>query len=237
MNQRDLLNQVQPTFTRDSIPGLYDSLDPEWLEFRDEQFEHIQNRLILSLFDHTGAWAQPYRDAGYPVYQFDLDPQGFGWADDIADFNVEHLTADLDISLVYGILAAPPCTMFTSSCNRTWADKDADGRTAAALHLVNQAIRTVELFSPVFWALENPVGRMNKLAGLGPGYFFQPYDFGDPYPKKTGIWGRFNDNLVRNPVEPTDNRIMTVGGDTAATKAFRSITPPGFAQAFFEANS
>lgn len=66
--------------------------------------------------------------------------------------------------------------------------------------------------------------------------WFNPCDYGDPYTKKTGLWGQFNTNLAKNPVEPTDNWIMRLGGSSERTKALRSATPPGFARAFFEAN-
>ena len=111
------------------------------------------------------------------------------------------------------------------------------------LELVHQVVRTVELFSPVFWALENPVGRLPTLApDLGRPWYWQPCDFGDPYTKKTGLWGRFNNQLERTPVEPiracdAGSWLMQLGGKSDATKAARSATPAGFANAFFAANS
>lgn len=61
------------------------------------------------------------------------------------------------------------------------------------------------------------------------------------YTKKTGLWGEFNTNLVKMPVEPVKgcaagSPLMRYGGTSEATKAARSNTPEGFAQAFYEAN-
>lgn len=91
---------------------------------------------------------------------------------------------------VDGILAAPPCTEFTVSCSQWWNMKDADGRTAAALHLVYQTLKLVDLFKPTdpdyeresgrkfFWGLENPVGRLTKLVpSLGKPWYFNPFEF------------------------------------------------------------
>lgn len=219
-------------------------LDPEWLEYRDSVFaEGPGSRLIISLFDESGAWTAPYREAGYPVYHFDLERgEGFGWTHDIRDFSVEYLTEELGIDLVYGILAAPPCTDFTVSGAQYWPAKDADGRTEASLELVDRVGQCAELFSPRFWVIENPVGRLQKLRpGLGRPLYVEPWHFGDAYTKKTGLWGRFNRELPRNEVEPirackAGSWLMQLGGSSERTKRLRSQTPPGLARAFFEVN-
>ncbi len=60
------------------------------------------------------------------------------------------------------------------------------------------------------------------------------------YTKKTGLWGDFNRNIEKNGIEPVKggpwgNPFMSLGGKSAKTKELRSITPAGFAQAFYEA--
>tara|TARA_R100000687_G_C6394269_1_gene138780 strand:+ start:130 stop:447 length:318 start_codon:yes stop_codon:yes gene_type:complete len=103
-----------------------------------------------------------------------------------------------------------------------------------------QVLRCVELFGPEFWAIENPVGRLPKLIpSLGKPWYFNPCDYGDPYTKKTGLWGDFNRQgleALKAPVPATDNWIMKLGSRSEFTKEQRSVTPPGFSQAFFEAN-
>lgn len=65
-----------------------------------------------------------------------------------------------------------------------------------------------------------------------PAYRFQPWWFG-PYSKQTQLWGDFNTNLQRTPVEPVKGSWMYNNVNGAHNRA---ITPAGFAQAFFEAN-
>lgn len=177
-------------------------------------------KVILSLCDLTGTWSQPYVDAGYEVRRVDLQ-------------------AGLDARLlcfqgpIHGILAAPPCTMFAVSGAR-WARTDDEMREALAV--VDACLRFVAVCHPRWWALENPVGTLGRWLGP-PRYYFNPCDHGDPYTKKTCLWGDFT-VPERAPVEPTEGSKMwrDYGGKSMRTKNARSATPPGFARAFFLAN-
>lgn len=181
---------------------------------------------ILSLCDYSGVWSKPYRDAGYEVIQIDLK---FG--DDV------RLLKPKDLPPILGVLAAPPCTVFAVSGARWWKSKSTS-ELLEGLSLVDACLRIIMTVRPRFWALENPVGRLKEFIG---DYVmtFQPCDFGDPYTKLTCLWGNFNTNLPRNPVEPKEGSKMwsLYGGKSTRTKELRSITPPGFAKAFFEANN
>lgn len=185
-------------------------------------------KVILSLFDYSGNWPKFYKENGYDVFQVDIK-HGI----DILDLAPNDLPDN-----VHGILAAPPCTDFASSGSQYWKAKDADGRTAASLKLIDKVLEIVEFTDPVFWCLENPVGRLATLRPvLGKPYYFNPCDFGDAYTKKTGLWGKFNKELSKSPVTPDPNSwIMKLGGKSERTKELRSMTPLGFAKAFYEAN-
>jgi len=198
------------------------------------------SRGILSLFDFSGNWSKPYRDAGYPVVRVDLK-----LGRDVLAIDEAWLIKHFGPRGPEGILAAPPCTDFSVSGAQYWPAKDADGRTAASLALVDKVLAIVDMCPELrWWAMENPVGRLNKLrprlASLGP-WYFQPWWYGDPYTKKTGLWGRFNRELERAPVEPVrvcsqGSWLQKLGGKNDRTKELRSMTPSGFAKAFFEAN-
>jgi hypothetical protein len=179
-------------------------------------------KIILDLCGGTGAWSRPYKEAGYDVRLITLP-----------DHDV--LTYEPPEG-VYGILAAVPCTDFASSGARWFSDKDQDGRTLASTQVLTACLMIICRAQPVFWAIENPIGRIWRWIGKSD-YSFDPCDFGDPYTKKTQLWGRFN-HPVKNPVEPTEGSKMwrCYGGKSDRTKMMRSITPPGFAQAFFKAN-
>jgi len=212
---------------------------------------------IVSLFDYTGTWVEDYASLAcetgeYDVYCIDLEADGIDIADIGGAWLMEHLPAD-----IHGLVAAPPCTHFSASGARWWAAKDGDGRTAQAIHLVRQVLRTVSLFEGreadpddpdegewpglQWWCLENPVGRLARLVPeLGrASCYVEPWWWGDPWTKKTGLWGDFNPPARRPDLEVDpipEYMSKTVGVPRAERARFRSTTPRGFARAFFEAN-
>jgi hypothetical protein len=104
----------------------------------------------------------------------------------------------------------------------------------------------VDFCKPDWWALENPVGRLHTLLPeLGKPWYFQPCDYGDPYTKKTALYGKFmrplplwvGDRSVK-PVRVSSQGswVQKLGGKSERTKELRSATPMGFARAFFAAN-
>lgn len=143
-------------------------------------------KIILDLCGGTGSWSKPYRDAGYDVRVVTL-PE---W--DVRKYEPP--------SNIYGILAAPPCTHFSGSGALWWPEKDKDGRTLEDLEIATICLMIIAKSEPKFWALENPVGRLKRWFRK-PDYYFNPCDFGDPYTKKTCLWGKFN-LPEKNPVEP-----------------------------------
>ena len=109
---------------------------------------------------------------------------------------------------------------------------------------MDACVAIIRKVRPKFWALENPVGRLRRLRPeLGdPRLVFDPCDFGDPYTKRTLLFGKFV-LPVKTPVTPLGGRpgqpnawYSKMGGKSERTKEYRSATPPGFARAFFEAN-
>lgn len=238
-------------------------------------------KVLLSLFDYSGAWGQPFADAGWQVIPWDIK------LDELMDINlIDSAETALDLfPQVDAIIAGVPCTDFAGSGARHWKAKDADGRTAASVALVHQVMRLVDLYAPTdpdyegpwFWCVENPVGRINKLVPeLGKPWYFQPCDYAqylnmprdvmerlyairmkhgkgvtnaeanlvmqwEQYTKRTGLWGDFNRNLEKREKLPIKvcnqgSPIQRYGGKSARTKELRSITPSGFAEAFFRAN-
>lgn len=214
-----------------------------WKELAAAQGDLRANtdKVVLSFFDKTGAWSRPWEEAGYQVYRFDI--QDNPETGDVNVFSAGFFGdwfGDFEGLDIYAILAACPCTDFAISGARHFAAKDVDGRTVASVQLVHQTLRAIEYFKPAIWAIENPVGRIEKLGSLPQWRLaFDPCHLGDPYTKKTLIWGRFNADLPVAPVEPTEGSKMhrMYGGSSLATKNARSVTPDGFAYAFFVANN
>jgi hypothetical protein len=156
-------------------------------------------KLILSLFDYSGIWSKPYRDAGYEVIQIDLK-----LGDDIFEVmaNVGGILADDPDFSVYGILAAPPCTDFASSGAVWFKGKEFkpanydnpktlefDNTVEHSIGMVLATLAIIDWLKPKFYAIENPVGRIRTLVPeLGDPWYFQPYWWGDNYSKKTALY-------------------------------------------------
>ncbi len=210
-----------------------------------------KDKIILDLCGGTGSWSRPYVEAGYDVRLVTI-PEN-----DVRTYRPP--------KNVYGILAAPPCTMFSFA--RTNAKNPRDLREGmeivrACLNIIWQLMEvkqdTKRKTIPLqFWALENPYhGFLKKFLGK-PAFTFDPWEFGDGYQKRTALWGHFNEP-EKHPVPmseeakaKTNSTLHTLGvkfdylkSKDIHPEAFgkmdrqtrRSITPAGFAKAFFEAN-
>ena len=179
-------------------------------------------KIILDLCGGTGAWSKPYLEAGYDVRLITLPGN-----------DVRTYEPPLN---VYGILAAPPCTDFAGSGARWWLQKD--GNVAlieiADLDIVIACLTIISDSNPVFWALENPVGRLVRYLGK-PRIYFNPCDYGDPYTKKTCLWGKFN-IPKKTPVAAIEGSKIHLVPPSEERQKLRSITPSGFAKAFYLAN-
>ena len=195
------------------------------------------NKLILDLCGGTGSWSKPYKDAGYDVRVITY-PEWDARLYPSCRSNIPRLPSEFsdirDHPKVHGILAAPVCTCFSGSGAR-WKRSDTD--ILEALSLVDACLRIINTLKPEWWAMENPVGKLRKWIGE-PTMSFNPCDYGDPYKKRTLLWGNFNTNLNKNPVEPIIPSPLhqNLGGKSEKTKELRSMTPQGFANAFFQAN-
>jgi len=186
-------------------------------------------RTILDLCGGTGSWSKPYRDAGYQVVT--IDPAG-EHEDAVRMDTRLWMPGNLEI---HGVLAAPPCTTFAVSGARWWEDKG-EPALLEGLSIVDACLRIIMVTQPKWWVLENPIGRLRHYIGA-PVATFQPWQYGDGYQKATQLWGDFNMPEPSCPVKPpdTDQRIHLAAPGPGRAR-FRSMTPPGFARAFMEAN-
>lgn len=218
-----------------------------------------QGKVILDLCGGTGAWSRPYREAGYDVRvitlpEYDVNNIEF----DSYAMHFKKMDVRYNDSMcilyedIYGILAAPPCTEFSFAKNGSpiprnlkYGMKTVD----ACLKIIWQCQLKTTL---KFWALENPLGLLRRFLGR-PKFTFKQWEFGDPGVKPTDIWGYFNEprRIVKEMPEGITKRYKSGKVNTlawAAPKhpeyehlkldraALRTITPAGFAQAFFKAN-
>lgn len=218
-------------------------------------WEVTGDRDILDLCGGSGGWSLPYRQAGYPVYIVDpaadrkvLEDKGyfvFGgtvqeyWQDIKQDAKA-HGGAAIHY---HGVLAAPPCTEFSGSGARWWAKKAQENPDLLELAINNvlTCLCITRAVEPTWWALENPVGRIQRVVPeIGKrGLVFQPWEYGDWMKKRTCLYGDFDlpkklDNPKKpGPDEANDIWLMSPSADRASKRA---VTPPKFAKAFMRAN-
>ena len=238
----------------------------------------MKDKIILDLCGGTGSWSKPYKDAGYDVRVVTLPDH------DIREWVHDKYVFQTLQEGVYGILAAPPCTMFSFARTNAKTPRNLEEGmecVRACLNLIwsIKEIRqeTGKKTLPLkFWALENPYhGFLPQFLGK-PAFTFDPWEFGDGYQKRTALWGNFNEPK-KNPKPMTDEMkklaktnsyLHTMKNSTNRGKppsiwakkdlekfdmlkskdihpekfgeldgqARRSITPAGFAEAFFKAN-
>lgn len=203
-----------------------------------------RNKIILDLCGGTGSWSAPYKKNGYDVRLITLPEY------DVLTY--------IPPENVYGILAAPTCTHF-SLC-RTNAKKPRD--LEKSMELVKRCLEIIwqqqyNLVSEYskkttlkFWAMENPRGFLQYFLG-NPSLEFSPFEYGDNYKKRTHIWGNFNiptktpiqcnvnkfdKTLLADLPELPENFIFDKRCGLDKRQVRRSITPPGFAKAFYLCN-
>ena len=113
------------------------------------------------------------------------------WSCDLLPTDVEgpHIQGDVlkilnnqDWDLV---IAHPPCTFLTVSNAKNWAEFQAYGKQLAAIEFVE----AIYFSDCPHVCLENPVGALSTRSRLGKAsQYIQPYEFGHPEQKKTGLW-------------------------------------------------
>lgn len=204
------------------------------------------DKIILDLCGGTGSWSKPYKDAGYDVWVLTLPDF------DVEDWRNSRVADFVDSGKVYGIFAAPPCTMFSRARTTARTPRDFEG----AMDVVRSCLEVIwevqykNPFGLKFWAMENPAGHLQRFMGK-PAFKFHPYDFGDRHSKETWLWGMFNEPK-KHPVKLNEKELLQSRNNTRPLPAIpedyqhdgvmkpvqirRSITPQGFAQAFFQAN-
>jgi len=196
-------------------------------------------KIILDLCGGTGSWSKPYKEAGYDVRLITLP-----------DHDARDYVPPED---VYGILAAPPCTEFSLAKNGHHRKRD----FTMGMEIVRRVMEIIWQCrikgTLKFWALENPVGYLRQFLGR-PCFTFEQWQFGENIIKRTDIWGYFNSPVPLVKRKPSGMTVRSPSGRTNARDysipkcppeykhlkldraSLRAITPPGFAQAFFEKN-
>src|SRR3990167_9195672 len=109
---------------------------------------------------------------------------------------------EIKVKDIYGILAAPPCTMFSLARTRAKTPRNFN----EGMNIIRSCLEIIwfvrERHALKFWALENPMGYLRQFLGKPP-FTFHPTDFGQRYTKRTDLWGYYNIPTKR-PIELTE---------------------------------
>ena len=197
-------------------------------------------KIILDLCGGTGSWSKPYKEAGYDVRIITLPEQ------DVRDY--------IPPENVYGVLAAPPCTIFSRA---DWRHSKEGRDFTDGFEIVKSCLELIWKIqvkgAPLkFWALENPLGYLYNFLGK-PSFYFQGWqmkELGIGRTKRYAIWGYFKQPkklIIRRPSDIPPTRTAhkdwysPVKPEWAKEMKLnrsdiRAITPQGFAKAFFMSN-
>jgi hypothetical protein len=138
---------------------------------------------VLIGCEYSGAVREEFRRLGHDAWSCDLlqsdDGSEFHEVRDVFEM-IE--SREWDIAILH-----PPCTALAVSGNAHY------GRGMAKEHLRGESIKwTMDLWELATLccnhvALENPVGVLSNHIPVKPSYI-QPYEFGHPESKRTGLW-------------------------------------------------
>lgn len=207
-----------------------------------------RKKIILHLCADTGSDTKPYADD--PNYKVILVGK---------DIGVENYHPPKN---VYGIIANPVCTEFSTARSSGKARDPYRGMfmVSECMRIIDEAERDGGL---KFWVIENPAKGRLKDFMQPPRYQYEPWWYGSPWTKKTALWGKFNipvrvynhwenvpklKGLYTRPGRPKPSlafmhkshiRVIPEFADFTNVEndmEFRSLCSQKFAQAFKQAN-
>jgi hypothetical protein len=179
----------------------------------------------------------PWLEAGYECWVLDIQHE----PGEHRDGNLVRVGADIltwlpprrDYVMAF---AFPPCTNLSVSGARWFRDKGLAG-LAEGIAVVERCALICQ-WTEAPWMLENPVSVLSSY-WRKPDHSFQPWQYGDPYTKKTCLWTGHGFEMpppliTERPVD-TEERVWRMA-PSADRGDKRSETPMGFARAVFQAN-
>lgn len=190
---------------------------------------------VLIACEESQAVTKEFRELGIEAYSCDIEPCSGGrpeW----------HIQGDVTFVLDQDwdmIIAFPPCTHLAVSGAAWFEQKRKDGRQQRGIDFfmlfANSKCRKI--------AIENPVGIISTL-WRKPDQIIQPYEYGDPYSKKTCLWLKNLPLLMPTDIVGKGERTKYASGKTVPKwyadayhlppkerAAVRSKTFPGIARA------
>lgn len=180
---------------------------------------------VLIACEESQTVCTAFRERGHEAYSCDVLPCSGGHPEWHFCGDVIPLLSDKwDL-----IIAHPPCTYLTVTGNKYF---DAGKYGAAAWKRMRERNKAIAFFYKFVMAdckkvaIENPCGIMST-AYQPPSQIIQPYEFGDPYEKRTCLWLK-GLPLLRptNIVAPEPRKIFASGKSMPAWYADAYALPP-----------
>ena len=191
---------------------------------------------VLVMCEESQAVCKAFRERGHEAYSVDLQPCSGGHPE-------WHFQGDcfLAFKLVKPdlVVAHPPCTYFSraGACHLFHKGKLDEERYKKGLAAKDFFLKFFDL--PVkYLAVENPVP-MGIYELPNASQVIQPYEFGDPYTKKTYLWLKnlpplIPTDILCGKIRPWVNSNYKGGYGVASDAKKRSKTFPGIARAMAE---
>ena len=135
---------------------------------------------VLVACEFSGTVREAFKKLGHDAWSCDLLP---------TDIEGKHIQGDV-LKILNNqhwnlIIAHPPCTFLTVSNAKNWAELQANGKQQAAIDFVE----AIYFSDCPHICIENPVGALSTRSKLGKAtQYIQPFEFGHPEQKKTGLW-------------------------------------------------
>lgn len=139
---------------------------------------------VLVGCEYSGTVREAFRKLGHDAWSCDLLP-----ADDASPHHIQGDVFEAIASREWDLICLhPPCTALCVSGNAHYGN---------GMKKNEQRIESVE-WTRKLWdfarqrcplvALENPVGVLPRMAGMPVSQYIQPWQFGHPESKRTGLW-------------------------------------------------
>jgi hypothetical protein len=160
---------------------------------------------VLIACEESQAVTKEMRALGIEAYSCDIEPCSGGYPEwHIQGDVIPLLEQKWDL-----IIAFPPCTHLAVSGAAWFEQKRKDGRQQQGIdffmHFANVKCGKV--------AIENPVGIMSSV-WRKPDQFIQPFEYGEPYSKKTCLWLKNLPLLVPTNIVERGERVKYASGKT-----------------------
>lgn len=156
---------------------------------------------ILIACEESGRVRDEFLKRGHDAVSLDLRPTSAP-----GPHRQEPLTEDILHEGWDMVVAFPPCTDLSNIGAASWPQKQADGRQKAAFDFVKMIYD-----APVTKvAIENPVGWMNT-HWRKPDQIINPWNFGDPFTKRTCLWLKGLPTLKLEVTEKPDTEYWVTG--------------------------